>query len=90
MKKPVIYDINDDGDCKSCSLLFRVGNINGVCLAYSVLICDYTQCQACEEFLAKEKAKIYCSDCIHNGDYPDWSCDMGKPMRENCKFKVKE
>jgi hypothetical protein len=41
-------------------------------------------------FVEKEKAKIYCSDCIHNGDYPDWGCDLGKEMKEGCEFKEKE
>jgi hypothetical protein len=94
MEYKVEYKINDDGNCLACSCLAIDPIIgNSFCIPFKTWLWPgrgSKQCQECKDFLAKEKAKIYCLDCVYNGDYLKGGCDLGEEMKDNCEFKVKE
>jgi hypothetical protein len=89
-KKIVEYEINDDGNCSKCKSGHPLENIEyTACYAFDKVVANGHSCQACKDFLAQEASKVYCSDCIHLGDYPDWGCDKGQDLNNslNCKSK---
>jgi len=90
-KKIVEYEINDDGDCGKCKGRKKT-TFESLCLPFAneAGCLSGTQNQACKDFLVQEASKVYCSDCVHLGDYPDWGCNKGQDLNNSLNCKNKE
>jgi hypothetical protein len=93
-KKIVEYEIDDNGNCEDCKAEYA-----GICCAFHSVVrkayigkneSNKQQCALCKDFLVTEASKVYCSDCVHLGDYPDWGCDKNQDMENSLNCKNKE
>ncbi len=96
-KKIVEYEIPDNGDCNKCkhclrnTFALKDGTSNSLCMVFMRYgVIDRKGCPACKDFLVTEASKVYCSDCVHLGDYPDWGCDKGQNLNNSINCKLKE
>ncbi len=75
--KTVEYEIPKDGNCRNCKCLIEHEYYN-YCKAFDDTMNWYGDRDKLKECKAYIKEQTQCMKCIHQGDYPDWECDIGK------------